>query len=245
MADYEPIAQYIPRITDWRDLPDTTTPVMAEDIEAWQDRLAALTAKVNEAGARANTSGAGGAILGEPAAKGTLYVHDGETVRKLPPGRRGQFLTADSNAELGQSWVEIAGAVVAVGPSHIVAPTQSSADAPELFVTASGDVYAKATVDVVVTSVPLAIGTDRYPFQVLTLPPALRPRTARTIPSASIGDLAIPNRTAGANPRHANLSINIATDGKMVVEYLTGTSANFNLQTLQLRAGYPLYNIYA
>lgn len=104
MADYEPLVEYIPRVADWRDLPDTSTPVMAEDIEAWQARLQVLTLKVNEAGARANASASGGQVLSEPAPKGTLYVHDGAGVVKLPPGLYGQHLSPDSNDARGIRW---------------------------------------------------------------------------------------------------------------------------------------------
>ena len=174
MADYEPIAEYIPRIADWRDLPDTSTPVMAEDIEAWQERLRTLTAKVNEAGARANTSASGGQVLSEPAPKGTLYVHDGAGVVKLPPGVYGQQLSPDVNDARGVRWEG--------GPTGWLTPSlganltftlQAAGSWQPLRIRRVGD-----RVDIFGAIRCTANGSATAPAQQIALPPSLRPDVA-------------------------------------------------------------------
>ena len=101
---YSQIVPYAPRIAAHRDLPDTSTPVLATDIDGWQNELTRLGEKVNEVGKAADASAASVGVLGAVAPKGTLLVSDGSKYVALPPGGANDALIPDANAELGVRW---------------------------------------------------------------------------------------------------------------------------------------------
>lgn len=110
MVQFQALPPFAPRIEKYVDLPDRSTPVLAQDINRWQARLADLTQAVNTAGQIASAASSSGSAVAAPGARGTLLVSDGSSWATLPPGGNGKALVRDDTAELGYSWRSIAGA---------------------------------------------------------------------------------------------------------------------------------------
>lgn len=103
---------WVPRITDYRSIASTDDPlapppdtqVTESDMDAIVAQVLALRAKANELVTRVNALGVSGSILDEAATKGTIYVHDGDTVVKEPGGTTNQLLQGDPSGASGVRW---------------------------------------------------------------------------------------------------------------------------------------------
>lgn len=110
MAQIQP---YVPRIPVWRDLPEGYNPdnpdenmvVKAEDVNAWQARLALLTTKANELDSTISSATSGAEVLAQAQSRGTQLVNNGNKWVSANDGNRGQVLTPDASSPNGYGWL--------------------------------------------------------------------------------------------------------------------------------------------
>ena len=249
---YEPIPPYTPRVPEYQDLPDKSTPVLAQDINAWQTRLALLTDAANTAGQEVNDISGSLGVIGEQHPAGTMLASDGTSWVALPAGSAGQVLTPDANIPLGVGWSHST-ARVGVPGSHAVVPIATPAaqvatietrPSVTLYRDAYGDVYLagrnRGTVYEHSPSRPGAItfwtANQVVSWVAFILPPALRPTVPRTLSAE-----AFPG--SGVSP--FSYTSRVETDGQVTLTVAIG-SGNVGGTlgpTLRHRTDIPLFSI--